>query len=145
MPPWSTTPAFRTPNTFERWEVLEKTGAYWVNIRTDGHVRVGGFFGGCTNPFWKFLDSTITIPTNTWTHVAGTYNGTTLTVWINGARAGSRAITGRTCVNNRPLSVGAKSDPEKGLLEAFWDGQLDDLRIYSRALSAAEIRGLLPA
>jgi hypothetical protein len=130
--------------TLDRWEVLEKAGAYWINVRTDGHVRVGGFFGGCTNPAWTFLDSNVVVPTNTWTHVASTYNGSTLTVWINGARAGSRAVTGRTCSNNRPLAVGAKNYPGAGILEAFWDGQLDDIRIYRRALSATEIRGLLP-
>jgi hypothetical protein len=130
--------------TLGRWEVLEKAGAYWINIRTDGRVRVGGFFGGCTNPAWKYLDSNIVVPTNTWTHVASTYNGATLTVWVNGNRAGSRAITGRTCRNNRPLAVGAKNYPV-GAPEAFWDGQLDDIRIYRRALSATEIRGLLPS
>jgi hypothetical protein len=76
--------------------------------------------------------------------VASTYNGATLTVWVNGNRAGSRAITGRTCRNNRPLAVGAKNYPV-GAPEAFWDGQLDDIRIYRRALSATEIRGLLPS
>ena len=133
------------PKTFGRWEVIEKAGAYWINVRTDGHVRVGGFFGGCTNPSWKFLDSNVTIPTNTWTHVASRYNGSRLSVWINGAQAGSMAVTGRTCSNDRPLAVGAKNYPAAGLLEAFWDGQLDDIRIYRRALSATEIRGLLPA
>ena len=58
--------------TLGRWEVLEKAGAYWVNVRTDGHVRVGGFFGGCTSAGWKFLDSSVVVPTNTWTHVAST-------------------------------------------------------------------------
>ena len=52
-------------------------------------------------------------------------------------------VTGRTCSNNRPLAVGVKNYPGPAL-EAFWDGQLDDVRIYRRALSAAEIRGLLP-
>ena len=85
------------------------------------------------------------VPTNTWTHVASTYNGSTLTVWVNGSRAGSMAVTGRTCNNNRPLAVGAKNYPAEGLLEAFWDGQLDDIRIYRRALSQTEIRGLLPS
>lgn len=131
-------------HTFGRWEVLEKAGAYWMNVRTDGHVRVGGFFGGCTSAAWKFLDSTATIPTNTWTHVAGTYNGSRLRVWINGVRSGSRAITGGACHNDRPLAVGAKNHPAAGLLEAFWDGQLDDVRLYRRALSATEIGGLLP-
>lgn len=130
--------------TLGRWEVLEKAGAYWINVRTNGHVRVGGFFGGCTSAAWKYLDSTVPIPTDVWTHVASTYNGSRLTVWINGARAGSLAVTGRTCSNDRPLAVGAKNYPGAGLLEAFWDGQLDDIRLYRRALSANEIRALLP-
>ena len=107
-------------------------------------MRVGGFFGGCSSGAWKYLDSTRTVPVNTWTHVASTYNGTRLTVWINGQRAGSRAVTGRTCSNNHPLAIGAKNYPAKGLLEAFWDGRLDDIRVYRRALSASEVRRLLP-
>ncbi|MGE0138271.1 MAG: LamG domain-containing protein, partial [Ilumatobacteraceae bacterium] len=127
-----------------RWEVLEKADAYWINIRTDGHVRVGGFFGSCTSASWKYLDSTTIVPTDTWTHVAARYNGSTLTVWINGTQAGSLAVTGRTCNNNNPLAIGAKNYPAQGLLEAFWDGRLDDVRIYNSALSAAEIRALVP-
>ena len=129
--------------TLGRWEVIEKAGAYWINVRTNGRIRVGGFFGGCTSAAWKYLDSSAPVPTNTWTHVASSYNGSTLTVWINGTRAGSMPVTGRTCANNRPLAVGAKNYPV-GSPDAFWDGQLDDIRIYRRALSAAEIRGLLP-
>ena len=131
-------------HTFGRWEVLEKADAYWMNVRTNGKVRVGGFFGGCTSAAWKYLDSNVVVATNTWTHVAATYNGSRLTVWIDGQQAGSLAVTGRTCSNNRPLAVGAKNYPAAGLLEAFWDGQLDDVRIYQRALTAAQIRGLLP-
>ncbi len=132
--------------TLGRWEVLEKAGAYWMNVRTNGLIRVGGFFGSCSGgSAWKFLDSTRAIATNTWIHLAATYNGSTLTVWIDGKRAGSRAITGRTCANNEPLAVGAKEAPSKGLLEAFWDGRLDDVRVYNRALSAAEIARLVPA
>jgi concanavalin A-like lectin/glucanase superfamily protein len=134
----------QNPQTGGRWEVFEKANAYWINIRTDGHVRVGGFFGGCLNPNWQYLDSTTTIPTNTWTHVAATYNGSTLTVWINGQRAGNRSITGtHTCSNNRRLAIAAKNDPDQGLLEAFQDGQLDEVRIYNRVLSATEMQGLV--
>jgi hypothetical protein len=128
-----------------RWEILEKAGAYWINLRTNGRIRVGGFFGSCTaSGAWKFLDSTRTIAKNTWTHVAGRYNGTTLTIWIDGTRAGSMAVSGTTCSNDEPLAVGAKNAPAKGLLEAFWDGQLDEVRVYSRPLSATEIAALVP-
>jgi Concanavalin A-like lectin/glucanases superfamily len=127
-------------STLDRWEVVEKAGAYWLNIRTNGRVRVGGFFGSCSSSAaWKYLDSANPIPVNTWTRVAGTYNGTTLTVWVNGVRSSSRALSGTTCANDEPLAVGAKNAPALGLLEAFWDGQLDEVRVYNRALSAAEI------
>lgn len=132
-----------TPETRGRWEVLEKAGAYWLNIRTDGHVRAGAFFGGCDDSkYWKYLDSTATVSPNTWTHVAATYNGVKLTIYIGGVRSGSLVVQGSTCVNNEPLAIGAKNAPSKGILEAFWDGQLDEVRIYSRALRASGIARL---
>jgi concanavalin A-like lectin/glucanase superfamily protein len=125
--------------TLDRWEVLEKAGAYWMNIRTDGRVRVGGFYGGCSNPSWTYLDSTRAVPAARWKHVATTYDGTWLRVYIDGRAAGAKRVSGRTCVSGEPLAVGAKNNPTKGLLEAFWDGRLDDVRIYGRALSAGEV------
>jgi Concanavalin A-like lectin/glucanases superfamily len=133
----------QTPDTLDRWEVLEKAGAYWLNIRTDGHVRAGGFYGGCgQSRFWKFFDSTGTVPIDTWTHVAATYNGYKLVIYIDGVASGSMKVTGTTCSNNQPLAVGAKNAPAKGLLEAFWDGRLDDVRIYNKALTATQIGNL---
>ena len=137
----------RVPNdqTLGRWEVLEKAGAYWLNIRTTGRVRVGGFYGDCNGgAAWQYLDSSRPIPINTWTHVASTYNQSRLTVWINGERAGSKAVSGTTCSNDEPLAIGAKNAPAKGLLEAFYDGLLDDVRIYKHALTATRIRALVP-
>jgi len=137
---WVRYTGIQNDQTLGRWEILEKAAAYWMNVRTNGLVRVGGFYGGCTgSAVWKYLDSTRTIPVNRWTHVASTYDGTRLRVYINGSAAGSRLVSGRTCVSGEPLAVGAKNNPAKGLLEAFWDGRLDDVRIYKRALSLSEI------
>jgi hypothetical protein len=139
---WVRYTGVQNDKTLDRWEVLEKDGAYWMNIRTNGRVRVGGFYGGCVTANWKYLDSPGAVPVNAWTHVASTYNGSQLTVWVNGARVATRAITGATCMNNEPLAVGAKNAVSKGLLEAFMDGNLDDVRVYSRVLSASEIAAL---
>jgi len=128
--------------TLGRWEVLEKAGAYWMNVRTNGRLRVGGFYGGCSNPNWQYFDSTSALPVGSWRHVASTYDGTWLRIYIDGRAAGSKRVTGRTCVSGEPLAVGAKNNPTKGLLEAFWDGRIDDARIYNRALSLAEVRQL---
>jgi hypothetical protein len=136
---WVRYTGVQNDKTLERWEVLEKAGAYWMNIRTNGLVRVGGFYGGCTNPSWQNFDSTRAVPRNTWHHLATTYDGARLRVFIDGRAAGSKAITGQTCASGQPLAVGAKNAPAKGLLEAFFDGRMDDVRIYNRALSATEI------
>jgi len=125
--------------TLGRWEVLEKAGAYWMNVRTDGLVRVGGFYGGCANSNWQYFDSTRALPVNRWKHVATTYDGAWLRVYIDGRAAGAKRVSGRTCVSGEPLAVGAKNNPAKGLLEAFWDGRLDEVRIYDRVLTLTEI------
>jgi len=138
---WVRYTGIENDRTLGRWEVLEKAGAYWMNVRTNGRVRVGGFYGGCSGPnVWQYLDSTRAIPVARWKHVASTYDGTWLRVYIDGRAAGAKRVTGRTCVSGEPLAVGAKNNPTKGLLEAFWDGRMDDVRIYSRALSLNEIR-----
>lgn len=131
--------------TLGRWEVMEKAGAYWMNIRTTGQVRVGGFYGGCLNADWVYLDSPQPIPVNTWTHLATTYDGTRLAIWVDGTQVAGRAVSGTTCSNDEPLAVGAKNAPAKDLLQAFFDGDLDDVRIYNRALSAPKIASLAKA
>ena len=136
---WVRYTGIENDQTLGRWEVLEKAGAYWMNIRTNGLLRVGGFYGGCANPSWKYFDSTRALPVGRWKHVATTYDGAWLRIYIDGAAAGSMRVTGRTCVSGEPLAVGAKNNPTKGLLEAFFDGRLDDVRIYDRALSKDEV------
>ena len=126
-----------------RWEVLEKAGAYWMNIRTDSRrLRAGAFFGGCQGQpgsKWRYLDSAKSIPEKKWTHVASTYDGATLRIYINGVLDRSMAVTGATCANADPLIVGAKYKPSANISEAYFDGRLDDVRVYRRALSASEI------
>ena len=136
---WVRYTGIQNDQTLGRWEVLEKAGAYWMNVRTNGLVRVGGFYGGCANADWQYFDSTRALPANSWKHVATTYDGTWLRIYIDGRAAGAKRVSGRTCVSGEPLAVGAKNNPTKGLLEAFWDGRLDEVRLYNRALSAPEI------
>jgi hypothetical protein len=72
------------------------------------------------------------VPLDTWSHVAMTYDGSMLRLYINGADAGSRAATG-TVVPASPLEAGFL-----GGASAF-AGTIDDLRFYRRVLSASEI------
>lgn len=73
---------------------------------------------------------------NTWQHVAVTYNNGTLTFYMNGLEQG--ISTGVPVPNPRvsPPRIGMRSTD----LQRGFDGRIDELRIWDRALSAAEIQ-----
>jgi hypothetical protein len=74
-----------------------------------------------------------------WTHVVGTFDGTNLRVYINGAlSAGPTAITSAPVTTN--ASIGA--NPTGGNL---WNGAIDEVRVYNRALSSNEVTTLYGA
>ena len=78
------------------------------------------------------------IPLNTWTHLAGTYDGTTSRLYKNGVQIAS--ATGASGVaNSAPLVIG-----NSGTCQPF-GGSLDEPGIYNRALSAAEIESIANA
>jgi hypothetical protein len=84
----------------------------------------------------------VRLPLNTWSHIAVTYAtapapvGSTLRVYINGALV--RTITGgnqNIMAGNQPLRIG---NSNASISEGF-NGVIDEVRIYNRALSAEEI------
>ena len=87
------------------------------------------------------INSSIAIPANTWTHVAVTLSGNTATLYINGAVAGTN-----TDMTIHPASLGSTTQNYIGKSQWSADpaiqGAVDDFRIYSRALSPAEIQSL---
>jgi len=75
-----------------------------------------------------------------WCYLAGVYDGSTVWIYVNGALESSAAFTGTLLQTGQPLcigSYGAVGEPVNGLI--------DDLRVYNRALSAAEIQTLFNA
>ncbi len=72
---------------------------------------------------------------NTWTHVAATYDGTTIRLFINGVLAATKAQTGSLLASTQPLRFGGDA-----LWSEWFQGSLDEIRVYNRALSATEIQ-----
>jgi hypothetical protein len=75
------------------------------------------------------------LPLNTWTHLAATYDGAQVRLYVNGVQAGSRAQTGSITVSTGPLRIGGNA-----VWTEFFAGLIDEVRVYNRALSAAEIQ-----
>jgi PKD repeat protein len=79
---------------------------------------------------------TAALPLNTWSHLAGTYDGAALRLYVNGTQVGSRAQSGLIATSSGPLSIGGDLDYSN----QFWAGRIDEVRIYNRALTQAEIQ-----
>jgi glucose/arabinose dehydrogenase len=78
---------------------------------------------------------TAQLPLNAWTHLAATHDGTTLRLFVNGAQVGSRAVSGSLLTSSGALRIGGNS-----IWGEFFRGRIDEVRVYNRALSAAEIQ-----
>src|SRR3989338_3532519 len=118
------------------------TGGSWLDERFVLH------FGYQDNGKIKFtisngssynvLTSNLSPNMEEWYHVAVTYDGTNQKIYVNGSldNTGASAITPAT--TNVPLYIGRTL----GLAPDNSDGFIDEVRIYNRALSAAEIQAL---
>jgi hypothetical protein len=78
------------------------------------------------------------VPVNTWTHVAAAYDGATLRFYVNGTQANSTAVTQPIAVSGSPLQIGGNA-----IWGEYFAGRIDDVRIYNRALTAAEIGNVM--
>jgi hypothetical protein len=83
--------------------------------------------------------ATTAFPTAAWTHVAIVLGGGTGTLYINGVAAATSAIT------LRPTDLGAVDYAWIGksqFADPYLNGQIDDFRVYNRALSSSDIQAL---
>jgi hypothetical protein len=101
------------------------------------------WFGICQNKlrFYRSgglsADSTVTVPTGQWTHVAVTYDGTTAKFYIDGEFASSQLLGNAGTGNNDLITIGA--DFTEGDSEYPFAGHIDELRIYNRELGPSEM------
>jgi concanavalin A-like lectin/glucanase superfamily protein/Big-like domain-containing protein len=79
---------------------------------------------------------TAAVPANTWTHLATTYDGATLRLFVNGTQVASKTQTGNIPASTGPLRFGGNSVWS----DERFAGLIDEVRVYSRALTAGEIQ-----
>lgn len=110
-----------------------------LGYASDNHYAISwhesnGMCGGYNN----FKIGTFDVDPTQWHHYAFTYNGKEAIFYIDGVEVNRRASTPGTNMDN-PLRIGEQS---KALGYRFWRGAIDEVRIYNRALSQAEINTL---
>jgi hypothetical protein len=80
------------------------------------------------------LASPASLPLDTWSHLATTWDGTTTRLYVNGREVASAPLTGTIRTSANALRFGGNQ-----VWNEWFKGSLDEIRIYNRALSPAEI------
>lgn len=129
-------------------DVMDGNGKFTQPIigQDDGyHVRCWQLWGGQSFVWHRMGEysscwTKTPIQTNHWYHVAATFDGAMHRLYLNGAMV-HEAHGFFKFSRGEPIRIGAKGD-DTTPKHAFFTGDLDDVRIYNRALSAKEITAL---
>jgi len=105
---------------------VTESRAAWVRVHVDG------------SPYT--LESSKPVSIGEWTHIAGVYdgNGRGLTMYVDGEFIGNQPVAGELDQNSEALYFGCDSSEQ---LES-WEGGIDEVRIYDKALTEAEVKYL---
>lgn len=82
------------------------------------------------------LNSPGTIPTNAWTHVVGTYDGTTRRLYLNGSEVANDVPGPTAYPSGNDLAIGSLSN---GFASQWFVGNIDEVAIYPAALSSGRV------
>jgi len=77
--------------------------------------------------------------TGAWHHVVGTWDGSTVRVYVDGSIGGTTASTSSMNNSSLPTLIGGIQTAAGGYVDGDWNGKVASVKSYNRALSAIEI------
>ena len=126
---WVATATNITSAVISKWSTNNADGSYLLSL-TNGQVMLEMMLSG---NYTSVVGQASSLTDTNWHHIAGTYDGTNMQVYLDGASVGSQAASGTVEVVDAPLRMGLLS------------GQLDDVRLYNLALPPDGVSGLVNA
>ncbi len=117
-------------------------------------VRAGGGAATPKGSNWDVASGITNVADGNWHHIAGTYNGQEIKVYVDGNLEGTTAYTGGITYQNAssrgcsppglgPLSIGRRE--WCGWPNGYYEGLIDEVDIFSRALTDTEIQAIFNA
>jgi hypothetical protein len=86
--------------------------------------------------FSHHLSASVDLPTGRWVHLAGTFDGQMMRIYVDGEEKGTMERPGPVKANAFHLCLGNYEEKHP----AYFHGLLDEVKLYSRALTAEEVR-----
>lgn len=138
---WINTP---TPNRVML--IAGEPGGPQIHTLANGGVRFAWVVSGSL----RGVDtSAAVVAANTWTYVAGVFDAASQqgSVFLNGVRiAGpSSGVSFGASLSTQPFQIGAFGPPSSVALQALFDGYVDEVELFNRGLSAAELNSIFAA
>jgi tetratricopeptide (TPR) repeat protein len=130
------------------WQpIISKGDSSWRLQRYGSTDSIAFHCTGITSSSRKFFDSfgpigvdgSININDGQWHHVAGIYDEKNIYLYVDSVLDNSEEARGTINTNNEPVYIGRNSEEGR----RYWNGLIDDVRIYNYALDEAQIRTLL--
>jgi len=139
-------PTFRTSHTIVTKRVSIDAGMpyllcinYQYGINNNSDYKKPMFVSDFSYSYgYQYLQSTIDVTNNKWCHLVCTISGTTLKIYLDGLEILSTPVDNtKRVANNGSLIIGGGARIDKPAEEFV--GNLDEVRIYNRALTQQEI------
>ncbi len=130
--------------------IVTKGDSVW-SLRSSWELPRAILKFGCTfvgEKAWLFgskvsgqtVEETMDVNDGKWHHVAGLYDGTEIRLYVDGVLDNFQEASGLIHISKFPVLIGKSENAEE--TKRYWNGLIDDVRIYSYALSEAEIKAL---
>jgi N-acetylneuraminic acid mutarotase len=91
-------------------------------------------FTGQSYNNWGGVSALSNISTNTWVHLAGTYDGSTFKIYVDGQLVNSQASATGVSNNSQPFTIGSWPAENK-----FFKGDIDEVRVWNVTRTASQI------
>ena len=134
---WVFPTAAATATTWRNVLIKERSGGEVYNLYADTDTHVPTLYVvRAANPGTPVgLSGATQIPLNTWTHLTATYDNAMLRLYVNGTLVRSSAMSGALLTSTGALRIGGNN-----VWGEFFQGSIDEVRIYNRALTQTEIQ-----
>ncbi|KPL12368.1 MAG: hypothetical protein AMS26_18165 [Bacteroides sp. SM23_62] len=117
-----------TPNLIARFNCYSLT--VWSNQRARVYIRTD-------EGDWFYQDGTTTITTNKWYHLAATYDGSNLRIFVNGEEEGSAPVSDTMARTTDNFRIGSRN---AYVTTTNTNGIIDEARIWDVPRTREEIR-----
>jgi len=113
------------------WRIQRNQGTDTIEFACSGlNIPDGNPYGG--------LYGEKSVNDGKWHHVAGVYNGEKMILYVDGVVDVSQPASGAIATNDHPVYIGENVE----MTGRFWNGMIDDVRVYSYALSEGQVTAL---